>query len=146
MEWFWRASGLAPGSADIAVNLALALQATGALAASLMQLQHALLLRSDCAEINYQLGHLQLALGRPQAAEQSLRAAQRRRPLHAPTANNLGVALERQGCGEAAAQCFRDALRCDPNDADAHYNLGCMLLLDNRAAEARAHARTRAGA
>ncbi len=41
--------------------------------------------------------------------------------------NNQGIALGALGCFEEAVQCFREALRINPNHFEARYNLGNAL-------------------
>jgi predicted O-linked N-acetylglucosamine transferase (SPINDLY family) len=47
----------------------------------------------------------------------------REAPANADLANNLGIALMRQGLPEAAIACFRDVLRASPGHRDAADNL-----------------------
>jgi protein O-GlcNAc transferase len=137
IAWFRHAAARAPDNAAVALNLAKALAAHACNAESLTQFHRAALLDPTNADVHYGLARVQLVLGQPEA-EQSLREALRLRPGHAPSLNNLGVALERQGKPAAAAACIRAALRADPANPDAHSNLGCLLLLDGEHSEARA--------
>ncbi|HVM50997.1 MAG TPA: tetratricopeptide repeat protein, partial [Candidatus Acidoferrum sp.] len=52
--------------------------------------------------------------------------------------NNLGCVLFNQGKNEEAARCYGEALRCKPDYADAHCNLGIAYGALNRLPEARA--------
>jgi len=53
--------------------------------------------------------------------------------------NNLGVAHAKRGNIDKAASLFSEALGIDPNNADAHYNLGMALALQNRKEESDFH-------
>ncbi|WP_434632780.1 tetratricopeptide repeat protein [Chromobacterium sp. CV08] len=79
-------------------------------------------------------GDLQGAL---RAAQDGLRAE----PGNAPLWNLLGVCAARLGQRTLAAQCWTQALAQDPATPDAHYNLGCLAMERDDAAEAEAHYR-----
>jgi tetratricopeptide (TPR) repeat protein len=53
--------------------------------------------------------------------------------------NNLGHVLAAQDRTEEAIQYFSEALRVDPNFADAHNNMGVILLRQGRLGEANRH-------
>ena len=54
----------------------------------------------------------------------------------APTHYNLGFALSARGQRDEAMAAFEDALRLDPDYAEAHNNLGAMLQVSGRSDEA----------
>ena len=56
----------------------------------------------------------------------------------AERANAAGVGATEQGRLDEAAACFERAIRLDPRCAEAHYNLGNVLVALSRSAEARA--------
>jgi protein O-GlcNAc transferase len=47
--------------------------------------------------------------------------------LHQNPQNNLGLLLAEQGRPEEAETAYREALRINPEHANAHYNLGNVL-------------------
>ncbi len=53
--------------------------------------------------------------------------------------NNLAIHLLHSGRPDEAIQHFEEALRLDPNYAEAHYNLGNALFREGRMEEARGH-------
>ncbi len=53
--------------------------------------------------------------------------------------NSLGVILAADGDAKKAVDCFREALRLDPDYAEAHYNLGHALADQGRLDEAIRH-------
>jgi tetratricopeptide (TPR) repeat protein len=53
--------------------------------------------------------------------------------------NNLGIVLADQGKLDEAIAHFSEALRIDPNYAEAHYNLGLALVGQGKLDEAIAH-------
>ena len=57
-------------------------------------------------------------------------------PKDARTYNMVGVALMARHRFNEAMQVWRDLLKQDPNEADAHWNLGNLLLLSSRYGEA----------
>lgn len=62
-----------------------------------------------------------------QAAAAKLSQALEIKPNHTSALNGLGMALERQGRGEQAANHYRRAIQVDPEFVDAYYNLGSLL-------------------
>ena len=55
-------------------------------------------------------------------------------PSSIPALINLGAALTQTGDLKGAAEQFEKALRIDPNNVNAHYNLAVLLLNDNQQA------------
>lgn len=64
----------------------------------------------------------------PEATLQSLQQAARRQPGDAAAFHELGLAYGEAGRLQEAAAAFREALRLDPNLAEAHINWGVALL------------------
>jgi tetratricopeptide (TPR) repeat protein len=53
----------------------------------------------------------------------------------------LGRALGRLGRHDEAEECLRKALKVDPDDDEAHYNLGCVYRMKGKFARAEKHLR-----
>lgn len=64
------------------------------------------------------------------------RAILAQQPAHIPALNLAGASAQRCGLGEQAEAYWREALRCAPQFADAHNNLGNLLHQQRRLAEA----------
>ncbi|HEY0550909.1 MAG TPA: tetratricopeptide repeat protein, partial [Verrucomicrobiae bacterium] len=79
-----------------------------------------------------------LRKGKPLEAVEKLRRATELLPGDPRAWNLLGLAYHRSGQPALAVQAYRHALAKDQSNvvAVAHYNLGCLLLEQNRAAEA----------
>ena len=137
LAWFARAQHLAPDSPDVACNLAEACAAQGRHAESVRQFRHALSLAPNASDVLARCGRFLLTLGDLHAARECYEAALRLRPDDPASHNNLGIVYQHAGHSDRAARSFRSALAYDSGFADAHYNLGCLMSLDNRLAEAR---------
>ena len=74
--------------------------------------------------------------GQFEKAVDRLRSATELLPNHAQSWNHLGLALHGLGKSDEAFAAYQHALRLDKNLGAAHYNLGLILLENNRAAEA----------
>ena len=88
--------------------------------------RQALSLKSDSAEVHYNLGITLNEQGKLNEAEASLRQALSLKPDYAEAHSNLGNALGQQGKLDQAEASYRQALSLKPDPA-AHYNLGITL-------------------
>jgi tetratricopeptide (TPR) repeat protein len=61
------------------------------------------------------------------------------KPDFAQAHNNLGLARSRLGDSPGAIRAYRDALRCNPGDVNAHFALAEELANAGQVAEAREH-------
>jgi putative glycosyltransferase (TIGR04372 family) len=57
-------------------------------------------------------------------ANHALETAHRINPQHAGVLGNMGIIRERLGDSEAAAECYRQSVKCDPGFALGHASLG----------------------
>jgi protein O-GlcNAc transferase len=131
-----QAVAVAPNVADIWYNLANVLAEAGAPGVDACY-QTAAALQPGSAAIHGNYGRWLMTQGRWPEADAQLCEAVRMAPMQAATWNNLGVVRRELGHADLEV-CFRQALAIDPNLADAHYNLGCMLSADGRTDEANA--------
>ncbi|MEJ2068815.1 MAG: tetratricopeptide repeat protein [Syntrophobacterales bacterium] len=69
-----------------------------------------------------------LQQGKAADAAKVLQLAAANNPKDTVALNNLGVALAALGDLGLAAQAFQKAIRADPTNDGAHYNLGCIYL------------------
>ncbi len=120
---------LDPDLAEVHYNMGLALsRAPGRLGEAIAQFQEAILLRPDRAEAHNELGAALSAIpGRLDEAIAQYREALRLDPGYAPAWRNLGAASFNQGDIAGAVEAFQDAVRLQPDSADAHYTLGLAL-------------------
>lgn len=118
-----RALQLKPGLTVAHFNLGSLLQRQGQLAMAAECYQQAVAQQPGFYQAWSNLGAVRQAAGEPQAAEQCYRQAL---ALHADARGhfNLGTALYGQGDHAAAGAAFREALRLDPQFADAWNDLG----------------------
>jgi len=65
---------------------------------------------------------------KPAEAAKVLQLAAANNPKDTVALNNLGVALARLGDLDLAGQAFQKAIRADPANDGAHFNLGCTYL------------------
>ncbi len=86
------------------------------------------------------LGELAISQGRPDRAEKWFRRAIRLYPDKAPNHVIYGVFLHRLGRLEDAVGAYREALELDPDDPEAHYNLGLAYRDQGKLDLARRHA------
>lgn len=136
--WFNVALQADPASADIACNLGAALAEAGQFAYADKAFEHAQKLRPNCPDILGQHAAMQLAWDRPAQAETAPSPVRKRRPAQGPTLSTLALALDQQHRPDLAIGLLREAIRLDPECADAHCSLGSLLLLDHCQDEARA--------
>ena len=76
--------------------------------------------------------------GQYQAAVEELRLATKLMGTNALAWNYLGLACHHAGFGAEAEKAYQRALVLDRDLSEAHYNLGCLLLEENRLEGARA--------
>ena len=104
------------------------------------------LIPGDSATV-YTLGLALRKAGRKEEATAALRAAQRlneeaRTSLSARSLNNAAAKLLQEGQVEEAKVKLREAIRVDPQNIKAHYNLGLALLRGNQLNQAIVEFRT----
>jgi tetratricopeptide (TPR) repeat protein len=75
--------------------------------------------------------------GKYTRAIESLKRAVSLLPTNAPAWNYLGLACHYGGKPDEAEKAYRQALLLDHDLSEAHYNLGCLLLEQNKAEAAR---------
>jgi tetratricopeptide (TPR) repeat protein len=128
-----RARDLAPGDAAILTNLGAALNASGAHADAETVLAKAVQLRPDLAEAHLNLG---AALHGQRRFREAIAAYEQ--ATTAPTdvvAFNVSTAYEHMGDIPSALARLDTAIAANPNHADAHRNMGMLLLMMGRYAE-----------
>jgi tetratricopeptide (TPR) repeat protein len=131
-----------PLSVEAHNNLGNALIRLGRQDDAIAQYREAVRLRPDSAALHYNLASVLLDLGRGPEAEPHYREAIRLNPAYAPqTYLDLGNALLRARHFDEARVEYEEVLRLAPDNAMAHYNLGGVLQLLGRTAEAEAQRR-----
>jgi predicted O-linked N-acetylglucosamine transferase (SPINDLY family) len=146
---FARAGELAPDSAEHRYRLGAALLAQGQVERAAAELAACVRLAPDLVEARAQLGMALLRLGRADEARQALQTARARldhgraadRSLAPLLHYDLAKALERLGGLEEVVDLFLRALAFDPGMAEAHNDVGILLLLQGLIEEALAHYR-----
>jgi tetratricopeptide (TPR) repeat protein len=108
-------------------NLALAYREAGRVDEAIAAQTAAVARAPGEAELHGNLAGLLLAADRPAEAEEAARRALAINPT-ARFETNLGYARKEQGDFAGAAAHLRRAIARDPEDADAHWNLGLTLL------------------
>ncbi len=94
----------------------------------------------NSSKIQQFIGHIQLELGRPKLAERALRKSIKKKPS-APTYIFLGSALGKQDRFHDEKVCYQTAIKLDPNNEEAHYNLGVRYTLETQYKKAEKHLR-----
>jgi protein O-GlcNAc transferase len=142
-----RAVTFAPEIAEIWYNLASTLADPGPaahkgpVAEAEACFRRAITLRPDYVDALANYGSWLTAQTRWIEGEVQLSEAVRLTPNDARTRNNLGVARQELGNTARAEADYRRAIALDPDFADAHYNLGCLLFGEGRSDDAvRCHA------
>ena len=123
-----------PSRSDAQARLAIIAERRGDPAASAMRFDLALKIDPRNPEIHCDRGYSQYLRRRFKEAEASLRSALASDHSHARSHNNLGLVLAVRGDKEGAIAEFRRA-GCDESDAMA--NLGLVMAMEGRYAEAR---------
>ncbi len=95
----------------------------------------------DGADGAVNLGNLELALGRVEAAEAAYRRALRRQPSFVPAAVNLADLLRATGRVSEAAAVLEASLALAPDAGAAHHALGLVRVLQDRRDDAIASLR-----
>jgi len=116
-------------------SLGVALTAAGRQEEAIREGEAAILLAPRDADARYNLANALADLGRLDEAIAHYREAAALDTAFA-IRHNLAIALLRRGDLEGAAAAVQDALRAEPDDADAHYTFG--LVLARRGEHARA--------
>ena len=118
-----------PHSFDAHLRLGVVRMARGREEDARTAIDQALLLNPDSAEAHYHAGMLELRTWHFARAVAELETARRLRPDRPEAHVMLGVAAQRQGQLDVARSCFKNALMCDPENADAHWRYAELLLL-----------------
>ena len=100
------------------------------------ELRTSLAADADRTDAQYNLGVLELSLGRIPEAEAAFRLAIQRDPTFAPAYLNLADVERGNGREREAEATLREALRWDAGDAPSHHALGLSLVRQGRRAEA----------
>lgn len=155
IEALRKATELDPQNAEYRYNLGRSYKAVESSELAEQAYREALRLRPDYTDAWISLGILLRGCGRAVEAEQCQIEALRIDPNNLLARLNLGNALLSQNklaeAGDVAqaaqarlaetAQCFREVLKQNPLCAEAHHNLGTVLLLQKQKAESLAHLR-----
>ena len=96
----------------------------GKLDEAVKSFKKALTIKSDYAEVHYNLGVTLQELGQQDAAVKSYEKALAIKPDYANACNNLGNILKDLGQLDAAVNNFEKAIAIKPDYAEAHNNLG----------------------
>jgi predicted O-linked N-acetylglucosamine transferase (SPINDLY family) len=99
----------------------------GKLDEAVKSFKKALTIKSDYAEVHYNLGVTFQELGQLDAAVKSYEKALAIKPDYTNACNNLGVTLQELGQLDAAVKSYEKALAIKPDFADACNNLGITL-------------------
>ena len=102
------------------------------------ELRASLAADADRSDAQYNLGVLELSLGRIPEAEAAFRLAIRRDPTFAPSYLNLADIERGNGREREAEATLREGLRWDAGDAPSYHALGLSLVRQGRRAEALA--------
>jgi len=99
-------------------------KAIGKLDETVKSFEKALTIKSDYAEVHYNLGVTLQELGQLDAAVKSYENALAIKPDYANACNNLGNVLKDLGQLDASIKSFEKAIAIKPDYAEAHNNLG----------------------
>ncbi|CAN2535267.1 Photosystem+I+assembly+protein+Ycf3 [Methylocapsa aurea] len=130
-----KAAECAPDRPEIWYNLANALAEIGPAAQVEAAFLRAIELEPRLVEAQANFGRWLMQRGRWSEAAARLTIAVRLAPAAAYW-NNLAVVLQELGRHSEAIVCYESALTLQPDLADAHYNLGCLLHIRGRTDEA----------
>jgi tetratricopeptide (TPR) repeat protein len=129
-----------PGKARLWIELADCERELGRRGEALRALRKAEGSRPDSATVQVRIGAIQLELGRPRLAERALHRSLELEPR--PVAHNLMfVALARQGREQQGEAHLRATLKLDPDNEEAHCNLGIRYRDRRQLARAEKHLR-----
>lgn len=121
---FEKAIALCPRHPEMHKNLAVALKASGEIAAAIASARAAITLKPDFAEAHHCFAGLLNATGEIAGAIASYRDSIRFKPDYAEAYSNLGALLTASGDPDAAATACQHAVAIRPRFAAAHSNLG----------------------
>lgn len=127
-----------PDSAWTAYNLALALEATNDLRGAEDTLRNAITIDPKLAEIQGELGRLELTEGNLPSAQKWLESALKLQPALTDARGNLAMVYARKGDLVSAEKMLRQALEDNPDYREGHLNLGLILAQQNRKSDADA--------
>jgi tetratricopeptide (TPR) repeat protein len=131
-----KVSRMAPGSAAVWYNLALAGQHLGLHSKAIREYEKSLRLAPDQVDALVNIGLSHKHLGDDAAAMVAAQKALKLVPDHPRALNLMGTLLAESGDSDAARDCFRKALDADPANADARQNLANAGLESGNAAGA----------
>ena len=126
-------------SPELLVMLGQAHAQQGDFDSAVLSLERAVALKAEVAEANATLGVIYLRQGRLPEAEKALRAELRSHPGDLASMQNLAIVLDSQQRPDEARALLAEALKAKPDQADARYLLGKILLPQGAAAEAVEH-------
>jgi protein O-mannosyl-transferase len=142
---FESAVRIQPSSADAQDNLGVALTALGRIDDAVPHLRDAIALRPDLAKPHIDLGSALMRSGHPGEAISEFERALAIDPQSGDAEYNLAGALASTGHRDQAMPHFEKALPFlvsattqNPDDADAHYNLGAVYGMIGRSSDAAA--------
>lgn len=122
------AVALEPGSAALRLALFPALVAQRKADEALVEVQEAVRLQPNEAELHQKLSvALKHVIGDLEGAIAEQREAVRLEPEYSERHYNLGVVLQNKGDWDEAITEYREALRLQPDLVDAHFNVGAIL-------------------
>ena len=133
-----RSEGPAFATADIDLNLSLALAGSGRLFEAIRRSEEAAQLRPADAGIHSNLGNLLMRAGRRAEAIEAYERAVQLQPNSAEIESNLGTALTAEQRLPEAIDHFAAAVRLAPRDASTRNNMGIALGEAGRMPEALA--------
>lgn len=114
------------------LNLALTLEEAGEIDAALTAVRRAGTLTPNDPDIRHAVGNIELAAGHPEIAVENFLMALQANPHHGRVLLNLAVALKEAGTAEAGTTALETLIALEPDNADAHFNLGLNLLSEGR--------------
>jgi tetratricopeptide (TPR) repeat protein len=126
-RFYTAALALRPSSAEVRLNLGVALLEKGDLDAALAAFRRAIALSPQLAPAHSNLGRVLMAKAQLDGAIAEYRKAIQLEPNNARSHDLLGQALAVKQDLAGAVAAFRQAIRLDPKDARAHFHLGTTL-------------------
>jgi serine/threonine protein kinase/tetratricopeptide (TPR) repeat protein len=131
-EAFQEAVRLQPSHADFHNNLGVVLDALGASEQALDAFHEALRLQPRHANAHQNVGNVRLKQRMYGEAIEALRRSLQIRPGDPKTLHLLGDALTGKGDLRGAEATYREVIRLQPAQVEAHFKLGSVLLQTNR--------------
>jgi tetratricopeptide (TPR) repeat protein len=117
------------------LNLALALEDAGEVDSALTAIRRAAAVAPNDPEIRHALGNIELAAGHPEVAVENFLMTLQANPRHGRALLNLAVALKEAGAIDAGTKALETLIAIEPQNADAHFNLGLNLLSESKWAD-----------